>query len=161
MNFIPSPIHAKYAMSHATPKMQYFAKRLISHESRTNDWSLSELQTAFVVTRKLRPLLEELMGNTGFRALVTRSMLLAKKEVPALSNAKIDAHGDLEEFQEAQAEAGLEVANTGGIIMLAEMLGLLGSFIGELLTMQLVLETWPELPLKGYFSQEDDHEKTN
>jgi hypothetical protein len=148
-------------MSHATPRIRYFAKLLIAHEAGNHDSSRTEIQTAFGVIRKLRPVLEELMGNTGFRALVSRSMLLAEEEVPGLGGARMNADGSLEGFEESQVKTGPEESSEGGAVMLAWMLGLLGSFIGELLTMQLVLEVWPDLSLNGYCSQGEDHEETN
>jgi len=140
--------------------MRYFAKWLIAYEASTGDPSLTEIQTAFGVIRKLRPQLEELMGNTGFRALVSRSMLLAEEEVPAMGGARMNANWSMEEFEKTPVTTGPEAILTGGEVMLAWLLGLLGSFIGELLTMQLVLEVWPGLSIKGYFSQGKDDEET-
>ena len=148
-------------MSHATPKMRYFATRLIAHEAETHETSQTENQTAIDVVQRLRPQLEELMGNTGFRALVSRSLALAEKEVPWLGGARMNADGSLEGFEETEVKVGPKKSFTGGVVMLAWMLGLLGSFIGELLTMRLVLEIWPNLVLNDYFSQGEDHEKTN
>lgn len=154
-------------MSYATPKMRNFAKRLIAHEAGliaheagNHESSRTENQTALAVVQKLRPQLEELMGNTGFHALVSRSLVLAEKEVPWLGGAQMNADGSLEGFEETQVKVGAEKNFTGGVVMLAWLLGLLGSFIGELLTMQLVLQVWPDLSLNGYFPQEDDHAKT-
>jgi hypothetical protein len=148
-------------MNHATPKMRYFAQRLIAYEASADPSYLTENQTAFGIIRKLRPQLEELMGTTGFRALVSRSMLLAEEEAPGMSGTRMNLDGSFGGTEEIQVNPDEQAIATGGVVMLAWLLGLLGSFIGELLTMQLVLEVWPDLSLNGYFSQTEFHEEAN
>lgn len=146
-------------MNHATPRMRNFAKYLIVHEGDTAESSLTENQATLGVLEKLRPQLEELMGNTGFRALVMHSMVRAKDEVPWLVEARMNPDGSFNGFDPTLALTSPEKLSKGGAVMLAWFLGLLASFIGELLTNQLVLEVWPELSLHKCFSQEENHEE--
>jgi hypothetical protein len=146
-------------MNHATLKMRYFASSLVSHEESSSESPLTENQAVALVVEKLRFPLVEFMGTTGFRALLSRSLMLAKEEDPWLAAARVSADGRLEGFDLPQPMEEPKDRPKGGVVMLAWLLGLLGSFIGELLTMQLVLETWPDLSLDGYFSQGKDHEK--
>ena len=146
-------------MNHATPRMRNFAKYLIVHEGATDDSPLTENQATLGVVEKLRPQLEELMGNTGFRALVMHSMARAKDEIPWLGEPQMNPGGSFQAFEQTTVLTDQGQSSEGGAVMLAWFLGLLGSFIGELLTIQLVIEIWPNLSLNKCFSQEENHEK--
>src|ERR1019366_1551324 len=65
-------------MSRATPKMRNFAERLIAYETRGNNPSETETSGPFLVGEKLRPQLATLMGNVGFRALLSRALALER-----------------------------------------------------------------------------------
>ena len=85
-------------MNRATPQMRYFAKRLIVYE-RNGDTS-PETEAAFPIPEKLRPHLAALMGNGGFQTLLMRAVVLATKEIPALSGVWVKADGSLEGLAE-------------------------------------------------------------
>ena len=87
------------------------------------------------------------MGSTGVLALLTRSLALAKAEVPYLSAAHFASDGRLEGLSEIQAQMGAEEFADGGAILLAHLLGLLVAFIGEKLTLRMVQDAWPKLSL--------------
>jgi len=146
-------------MNHASSRMRHLAERIIKQEAGERELPSTEFQISGAVIQKLRPQLVDLMGNNGFHALVSRSLRLAKEEVPWLARASLNKEGILEGFEDSHEPAAPEQISTGGSVMLASMLGLLSSFIGELLTMQIVLEVWPKLQLDGYFLQAYDHEK--
>ena len=78
-------------MSRATPKMRDFAERLIAYETRGNNLSETKPLAAFLVDEKLRPHLATLMGNVGFRALLSRSLALTNAEVPWLRAVRVKA----------------------------------------------------------------------
>ncbi len=145
-------------MSHTSNRMRYLAERIIQQEAAERGLPSTQFQMSVAVIQKMRPQLVDLMGNTGFHALVSRSLMLAKAEMPWLAGASLNKEGNLEGFEDSHEPADSESISKGGSIMLASVLGLLSSFIGELLTMQLVLEVWPKLQLDGYFLQAD-HEK--
>jgi hypothetical protein len=49
----------------------------------------------------------------------------------------------------------------GGVVLLAQLLGLLVAFIGENLTLRLVREVWPKVPLDDLdFGKGEKNEKT-
>lgn len=140
-------------MNLATPILHKFAECLIARE-RESDWPafnypLTENQATLGIIEKLRPQLVELMGETGFRALVMNALTRAKDEVPWLGEARLNADGSLDGLEQTPALMDSEKVSTGGAVMLAWFFGLLASFIGELLMLQLVLEIWPDLLLSG------------
>src|SRR6185312_7598971 len=108
----------------------------------------AETPTAvFSVIDKLRPQLAALMGTVGFRALASRALALANAEVPWLRAVHVKADGSFEGLAELEAQVDPEEIFEGGIVLLAQLLGLLVAFIGEDLTLRLVREVWSKLSL--------------
>ncbi|CAN5839953.1 hypothetical protein BH20PSE1_BH20PSE1_09270 [soil metagenome] len=136
-------------MSRATPKMRDFAERLIAYEARENKSSETKTLAAFHVPEKLRPQLATLMGNTGFRALLSRALALANAEVPWLRAVHVKSDGSLEGLDKLEAQVDSEEISEGRVVLLAQLLGLLVAFIGENLTLWLVHEVWPKLSLNA------------
>ncbi|HEX3147548.1 MAG TPA: hypothetical protein VHR66_05655 [Gemmataceae bacterium] len=89
------------------------------------------------VCDRLRVPLARLAGVAGYRSLVSRAVALAKAESPALNSAQVLDDGSI---------TGLDaVAADSGLVVVAQLLGLLITFIGDPLTRQLVADTWPEV----------------
>ena len=134
--------------------MRDFAERLIAYETRGNKSSETKTSAACLVGEKLRPHLATLMGNVGFRALLSRALALANAEVPWLRAVHVNAGGSFEGLDELGAQVDPDEILEGCIVLLAQLLGLLIAFIGEKLTLQLVRETWPKLAVDDlYFSK--------
>lgn len=91
------------------------------------------------VSEKLRRRLSTLAGSSSFRALIARSLTLAKAQNPRLNAVQIQPDGSLECLgsEDLDAEAG--------VILIGELLELLVTFIGEGLVLSLVLDSWPDL----------------
>jgi len=148
-------------MSRATPKMRDFAERLIAYETKENKSAGTKPPVAFIVGEKLRPHLATLMGNTGFRALISRALALANAEVPCLRAVQVKADGALEGLGELEAKVDPKKMADGRVVLVAHLLGLLVAFIGEDLTLRLVCEIWPKLSLDDLdFCKGDKNEKT-
>ena len=127
--------------------MRDFAERLIAYESRGSNATGTTTLAAFPVCEKLRPQLANLMGNTGFRALLARARARAEAELPLLSAMQVTADGALTWLDRPEVQADPEELATGSVVVVAELLGLLVAFIGEKLTLQIVSDVWPKLPL--------------
>jgi hypothetical protein len=132
-------------MRHSTPKVREFAERLVADELRGNSLQANPRAT-FVVCEKLRPQLAMLMGNAGFRALLSRSLALATVEVAWLSGVHVNATGTLHGLDEVIAQLAPREIAEGGMVLVTQLLGLLVAFIGEDLMVRLVDEAWPKLP---------------
>jgi hypothetical protein len=138
--------------------MRHFAKRLIVFETRGHESSTDETPATFSAFEKLRPQLAILMGEGGFRALLGRALSLAGTEVPWLRVVQVKTDGSLEGLVEMlQKQIGPDDFLEGAVVLLAKLLGLLAAFIGENLTLRLVHEVWPKVPLNGY--DPDDRSK--
>ena len=86
------------------------------------------------------------MGNVGFSALQSRALALANGQFPWLGEVRIKADGGFEGLDAVDAQVGPEEFLEGCVILFAQLLGLLVTFIGEELTLRLMREVWPELP---------------
>ena len=140
--------------------MKDFAKRLISHEKLTNTSSEASAATAFRVVDRLRPHLATLVGNDGFRALLSRALALAIAEVGWLRAVTVEKDGTLDGLEAVHALDPAEFLE-GRVVLLEQLLGLLAAFIGPNLTLHLVGEIWPKSLLAGVdFGHGDKNEKT-
>jgi hypothetical protein len=100
---------------------------------------------------QIRSQLSELIGLSGYAALIARALHLAQAEVPALEHVTINIEkgglSGIHDFIEV-AEAHVNdprPAWAGLTAILAHVIGLLSTFIGEDLALRLVSEGWPDL----------------
>jgi len=135
-----------FLMNRATPTMRGFAQRLIACEMKGNKSSGTTPPATFLVIEKLRPHFTTLMGNAGFRALLSRSLALASAEARCLRVVRVQVDGSLSGLDEL-ARLDREKVAEGGVVLIAQLLGLLVAFIGEKLTVQIMREVWPKLSL--------------
>jgi hypothetical protein len=134
-------------MRRATPEMREFATRLLVHEANGYRAAKIKIPEAFSVCDQLRAQLAPLMGNAGFRTLLSRALTLAGAEVPWLREAHLSEAGVLEGGELLRARLRPDEFFHGRVILLAHLFGLLNAFIGENLTLRLAREVWPQLPL--------------
>jgi hypothetical protein len=127
--------------------MRNSATHLMAHETLKNKSSEAKSSAAFHVTDKLRSHLATLMGNGGFRALLSRALALATVEVSWLRAVHVKADGTLEGLEALHAQLDPAEFLEGRIVLLAQLLGLLVAFIGPSLTSRLVGEVWPQISL--------------
>jgi hypothetical protein len=147
-------------MNRVTPQMRNFAERLIRCEEVLMKPSDNRAPADFPVPERLRPQLATLMGNGGFRALLARSLSLAAREVPWLTAVSVKADGTLEWEEDLRAALDPGEFFEARVVLLAQLLGLLIAFIGETLTLQLVRDIWPRVPLDHLnFGEGGENEK--
>jgi hypothetical protein len=88
------------------------------------------------VYERLRQQLGASVGVDGFGALASRALALAKSEAPRLGAVQINANGDLRGLGEVEAQA--EEKGEAGILLIAQLLGLFLTFLGEATTLRLI-----------------------
>jgi hypothetical protein len=125
--------------------MRNLAHRVISAEHRPRDSADTEARAALRVCEKIRASLSALVGTHGFRALLMRAQTLAKAEAAWLGKLEVNAHGALVFPPGLEYELGAKEMAEGGTALIAQMLELLVTFIGEALTQRLVQQIWPEV----------------
>jgi hypothetical protein len=119
------------------PKILGLAQRLLSLESPAENRSDANTFAALMVSEKLRRPLSILAGTAGFRSLLMRALTLAKREAPGLDGVQVKEDGSLEGLNGEVTEAGT--------VLIAHLVGLLETFIGEPLTLHLLNDIWPKL----------------
>ena len=127
------------------PKLKQFARRLLDYEVAPGQAADAKETPAFRVCEKLRGPLGKLMGVGGFRSLLARSLALAGAEVPWLGTLQIKADGSLEGLNESEVKLDWSATAEGEVVLVAQLLGLLVTFIGAGLTQRLLHDVWPEL----------------
>ncbi|HWB31870.1 MAG TPA: hypothetical protein VG714_01725 [Acidobacteriaceae bacterium] len=78
------------------------------------------------------------MGVDGFQALASRALALAKSEFPRLSAVEVTANGDLRGLGEVESQADTDEDGEAGIVLIAQLLGLFLTFLGEATTLRLI-----------------------
>ena len=128
--------------------MRAFAEALIAHDARK--YKARKPAPAFPVCDKLRPQLSTLVGNTGYHALISRALVLAAAQAPGLRQVKVNGDGTLEGVEALHAKLKPNDFLESHGALLTQLLGLLVAFIGENLTLRLVGEIWPGLPMDNF-----------
>ena len=115
------------------------AQRLIAYEGTASNTSEPMELAAFRVCETLRRPVCELAGVDGFRALLSRALALARAEAPCLSVLRVAEDGSLQGLDELGRQIDKDQVRDGGAILVAQLLGLLLTFIGEAMTTRLVI----------------------
>jgi hypothetical protein len=136
-------------MDTPSPSIRDLARRLLAVEAARQSATDLRGQEAVRVFEKLRVSLTRLAGADGFTAILRRALALARAEVPALHGSAVKAGGSRKGLAEVVADAcGSEVGGgEAAVAIIAQLLGLLVTFIGESLTVRLVREAWPDASL--------------
>ena len=97
-----------------------------------------EMYAVSRVCDKLRRPFVTLAGVAGFRSLLARALTLAKRESPGLGAWEVKSDGSLQGLNGEAAQSGA--------VLIAHLLGLMITFIGESLTLRLLHDVWLDLP---------------
>jgi hypothetical protein len=130
-------------MIRATLELKRVAQRLLVYESARGKLISGEATALFRVCEKLGRLLSELVGVGGFRALLERALTLAKAEAPELTSVNVAADSSLEGLGELELSLSKSQIAKVEAALIAQLLGLLVTFIGKTLLLRLLLDAWP------------------
>ena len=133
-------------MSGSILTMRDFAQRLVAREAMGKKPFEKNGRAFGGVIEKVRAPLTALTGVAGFRSLLSRALALANSEVHWLRAVHINADGTMECPAEIAQLDKEEIAN-GEVALLAQLVGLLVTFIGEALTARLLEDAWPGVPV--------------
>jgi hypothetical protein len=128
-------------------------QNLIARELRPTDGGDAEWRAAFRVCERFREPLCVLTGLAGYRSLLSRALALARPHAPWLIAVKCGLDGALE-IPAGAADDG-DAAAHGGASLVAELLGLLSTLIGDTLTLRLVRNVWPDADPTPFKSKPD------
>ena len=121
------------------PKTRELANQLIDLEEVEVTPVKASIQIVIRVCDKVRRPLATLAGVAGYRSLLSRALNLAKQECPNLGAWQVKPDGSLQVVDGGAIQSGA--------VLVAHLLGLMITLIGESLTLQLLHEVWLELPI--------------
>jgi hypothetical protein len=130
-----------------TSTTRELAQRLLDAEAMEAGTADAETHAVCRVCDKLRRPLSTLAGAAGFRSLLSRALTLAKQESAALGAWEVKADGSL--------ESPNGETTPSGAVLIAHLIGLMITFIGESLTLRLVHDVWIDLPDSEMKSEKD------
>jgi hypothetical protein len=128
-----------------SPETLDLARRLLAYEAVSGKPSEPAESAVVRVCGKLRSPLCALAGVAGYRSLLSRALTLARAKAPSLSAVQVTADGYLQGLGEFEPQIDKGHAEDGGVILIAQLLGLFLTFIGEALTLRLVQDVSPHL----------------
>ena len=134
------------------PETLAFARCLHGCETVAGEISVPTGSATLRVYEKLCRHLSSLTGVAGFQSLASRALTLARSEAPGLGAVQVTADARLQGLGEPDLKTDKHQAEEGGVIFIAQLLGLLLTFIGEALTLRLVQDVWPDADFEDYKS---------
>ncbi|OHB57151.1 MAG: hypothetical protein A2Y12_13465 [Planctomycetes bacterium GWF2_42_9] len=138
-------------MSKISPVIYDMARRLIAFEASQSKSSNPNANAVALVCDKLRIDLAKLAGSAGFASLLSRALQMAKAKEPALKDVEVRADGTLDGI-DMIADTG----DNGGIILVAQFLELLVTFVGAPFTGRVVHGIWPQIPADTTYLKDEE-----
>src|SRR5215212_5141141 len=132
-------------MRQATPQLRDLTGRAFAREAKQSRSPAALAGVMEASCRRLHARLDPLIGAGGYRALLARALHLAKKEFPWLDAVEVEEHPacDLKGLREAVKGLDASPVNEAFALLLANVIWLLVTFIGEDIALGLVREVWP------------------
>ena len=119
-------------------KTRDLARSLVACESEASTTALQAEPASVRVYERLRRQLSASVGVHGFQALASRALALAKSQSPRLSAVQVTANGGLRGLGEVESQMDADEDREAGIILIAQLLGLFLTFLGEATTLRLI-----------------------
>ena len=119
-------------------KTHELARSLVATEADASTTTLKTGAATVRVYERLRRQLGSPVGNDAFRSLASRALALAKSESPRLSAVQLAADGGLRGLSEIEFQPDADEDGETGTILIAELLGLFLTFLGEATTLRLI-----------------------
>jgi hypothetical protein len=119
-------------------KTRDLARNLVACETGASTTSLQTEAATVRVYERLRRQLGAPVGVEGFQALASRALALAKSESPRLNAVRVTANGGLRGLGEVESQTDPNEDGEAGIILIAQLLGLFLTFLGEATTLRLI-----------------------
>jgi hypothetical protein len=119
-------------------KTRELARSLVASEADSATTTLHSEPATVRVYERLRRQLGAPVGVDGFQALASRALALAKFESPLLSSVQVTANGGLRGLSELESQLEADEEDETGVILIAQLLGLFLTFLGEGTTLRLI-----------------------
>jgi hypothetical protein len=114
------------------------ARSLVAREAETGTTSIHAEPATLRVYDRLRRRFSAPVGADAFQVLASRALALAKPESRRLSAVQITVNGGLRGLGEIESQAATDEDGEAGVVLIAQLLGLFVSFLGEATTLRLI-----------------------
>jgi hypothetical protein len=132
-----------------SPMICDWARRLIASEADADTPPAQTKLATLRVYEKLRRQLCAPVGVDGFQALASRALSLAKSQSPSLGSVRVTANGGLRGLGEVEFQTDKDEDREVGIILIAHLLGLFLTFLGEATTLRLIEDIRLQIEVKA------------
>ncbi|HXN31074.1 MAG TPA: hypothetical protein VN894_04400 [Polyangiaceae bacterium] len=122
------------------PSIHRFSAAVVAAELAGNDGSSDPARAALRIVAKLRASLGTLVGPAGFEVLLSRSLVLARREDPMLERVTA-AGGNLVGLSASDRES----AERETVALLSHFIELVAVLVGEDVAARLVRGVWPDV----------------
>ena len=122
-------------LTRPNPAIRELAGRLVEFEQGETSVLDADLEATCRVCEKLLRPLSHLVGAAGVSSLLRRALALAQRNTPALNGVEVLDDGSLRGLE---GEAASQTA-----VLIAHLIELLITFIGQELTFRLLQSIWP------------------
>ena len=119
-------------------KTRDLARSLVACEADASTTSPQTEPATVRVYERLRRHLIVAVGTDGFQVFASRALALAKSESPRLSAVRVTTNGGLHGLGEVESQTDEDGAGEAGITLIAQLLGLFLTFLGEATTLRLI-----------------------
>jgi len=116
------------------------ARSLVVREAGASTTSLHTEPATVRVYDRLRRQFSAPVGADAFQVLASRALALARSESRRLSVVQITANGSLSGLGEIESQTDRDVDGEVGVMLIAQLLGLFVTFLGEATTLRLIEE---------------------
>lgn len=132
----------------ALHSVQGLAHKLLLLERSTIASGLTDIQLSLSVCAKLQIPLTRFAGPVGFSSLLSRALALASVDSQSLQNIYLGPDGVLRFSEASNTMPTLKHADANlneGSLLIAHLLALIKTFIGEHLMITLLCDAWPNV----------------
>jgi hypothetical protein len=140
----PSRRERKKIEDAARSRLNNLAHKILMHEFSMGRPGETAAPLIFKVCDKFRSPMQTLTGENGFRSILGRALVLARSEVVWFGTVNISATGFFAGLRQAESRLTREEIVRGETVLIAHLLGLLFTFIGDQMTRMLLQDIWPE-----------------
>lgn len=132
----------------ATENQRDLARRLLADEAGGNASSTELAEALLRALDRLDPVLGRLIGPAGYEALLRRALHLARGDWPFFQGVQVETSADDARLARLVANAREQdagVVREGLVAILANLIWLLVTFVGEAIALKLINRAFPDL----------------
>ena len=126
------------------------AGRIVADESRRIGPSAHDADLILQVCDKMHPAISRLAGTISYRALLSRALAVARPRARTLGALRFENDGRLVFDPEDPAAEFLnpDTVRADAILLIAAFLSSLMILLGEMLTVRIIRQVWPEVTIE-------------